>query len=506
MITLPKISRAPKFKPGLTWFNVEKKIPWEDLKGCVVVLDFWTYCCINCIHVLPHLKKLEEQYAGKPVVFIGAHCAKFQSETVDAHIQSAIDRYEITHPVVSDPEHHIWQEYCVNAWPTFVVVDGEGYIRLKVSGEGQEGLLDQAIEGLLREDSTSATKISKKIKGLDSRLHGNDTPSSSQALKFPGKITLNSSGDELFISDSNHHRIVHTILTSPKEGKVQQVIGSGVEGFKDGNFETAQFRKPQGICLVGQKLFICDTENHALRMADLERKQVITLAGTGKQARFGARGGDHPLNVDLNSPWDVVHSEGSLFIAMAGSHQVWRYEIANDRIEVFAGTGEENIYDDHREEALLAQPSGVSIDQGRLYFVDSETSSLRMMDMVSGDIETLVGQGLFVFGHQDGSSDEALLQHPLGVCGSGDYVFVADTYNHAVRVYDWEQDEVFTLIAGEREKGICSIEGEACSELSLFEPNDVVRHEKYLYIADTNNHLIRVYDIEENVLGEFKIS
>ena len=495
MLQLPKISGSPKFPAGLTWFNTEKEISLEDLKGCVVVLDFWTYCCINCIHVLPHLKALEEKYAGKPVVIIGVHCAKFQSETVDAHIQSAIDRYEINHPVVSDPEHKIWQEYLINAWPSFVVIDGNGDMRLKVSGEGQHELLDQAIESLLTEGNYTGTVPTLKQKKAEK-----DT------LHFPGKICLNEEGDELFISDSNNNRIVHTVLTSPDSAKIQQTIGSGKVGFEDGNFENVTFNKPQGICVVGKRVFICDTENHALRMADLESKQVITLAGTGQQARHGAQGGDKPLTVDLNSPWDVTHSEGILYIAMAGNHQIWKYDIQNDTISVYAGTGEENIYDETREAALFAQPSGISFHKGRLYVADSETSSLRMVETVSDSVETIAGQGLFVFGHLDGSGDEALLQHPLGICASEDYVFVADTYNHSVRVYDWENDELFTLIAGDREQGVCSIEGNACSDLPLFEPNDVKFFEKYLYIADTNNHLIRMYDIEENVMRDVKIS
>lgn len=489
--------KAPAFPSHLTWLNSAQSWALTDLKGQVVVLDFWTYCCINCIHVLPELQQLETEFHDKPVAVIGVHAAKFDNENDPQHIQSAIDRYEIAHPVVIDSDHEIWNQYAVRAWPTLVIIDAEGYIRWHGSGEGHTAEIKNIINQLLLE--------AKRTKHLASQpaIKPVLKPAPAQTLRFPGKICFDDSGQRLFISDSNHHRILETQLITPTELKVTTVIGSGQPGFKDGAFLTAQFNQPQGLTYSAGYLYVADTKNHALRQIWVgestqdkggQAPMVTTLAGLGYQAAWGDGGGAGPRTA-LNSPWDILYYDQYLWIAMAGSHQVWRYDFNTREILPWAGSGIENIADGPREKAQLAQPSGLSWNGHHLFVADSETSSIRGIELNQGSVETIVGAGLFEFGYQDGKLDEALFQHPLGLAARDHLIYVADTYNHALRVIDLEKQTVVSLVRP-HDQTTCQIGDKMCQILPLYEPNDVKLHGHHLYIADTNNHLIRLFDLQ----------
>ena len=135
------VSKAPEF-PNFDWINTDSPLSISKLKGHIVVLDFWTYCCINCMHTLPVLAHLEEKYKGKPVVFIGIHSGKFLSEQETKNVHSAVSRYEITHPVIVDRKMKIWQDFGVNAWPTIIVLDPNGNVVYQQAGEGQEQVIE----------------------------------------------------------------------------------------------------------------------------------------------------------------------------------------------------------------------------------------------------------------------------------------------------------------------------------------------------------------------------
>ncbi|MFN8711180.1 MAG: thioredoxin family protein, partial [Planctomyces sp.] len=110
---------------GAEWLNTSRPLSIRDLRGKIVLIDFWTYCCINCMHVLPDLKYLEEKYPDQLVV-IGVHSAKFENEKLSQNIRDAIQRYEIRHPVVNDNEMLIWRKFGTRAWPTLALIDAEG--------------------------------------------------------------------------------------------------------------------------------------------------------------------------------------------------------------------------------------------------------------------------------------------------------------------------------------------------------------------------------------------
>jgi thiol-disulfide isomerase/thioredoxin len=486
------IAKAPDFPEGFEWINTEESLNLSKLKGHIVVLDFWTYCCINCMHTLPVLAQLEKKYEEKPVVFIGVHSAKFTTEQVAENVEAAVNRYEIAHPVIVDKKMRIWSAFGANAWPTIVIIDPNGTIVYKQAGEGQKEAIEDVIEVLLQRHAEKGTLAKVPLRPKTKK------PKNSHTLSFPGKLAISESG-RLAVSDSNHNRVLVVDLA----GKIQHVVGSGQAGLTDGSFESCRLFRPQGVAWMGKKLYVADTENHAIREIDFDKKSVNTVAGTGKQGPWVSAGGSGTA-VSISSPWDVACTDNLVYIAMAGNHQIWTYDTKTKTLAPFAGSGHENIIDGPARQAQLAQPSGLSISGNTLYFADSETSSIRKLDLSEKQVGTIVGHGLFEFGHKDGTVDEALFQHPLGLCAIGDTIFVADTYNSAIRVIDQKGKTVYTLI-GKENNTACLPDKPHCDILGLYEPADVEFYNDKLYIADTNNHLIRVFDLKTNSLQTLNV-
>ncbi len=484
----------PEFPEGLKWFNTDQPVTMDMLKGHVVLLDFWTYCCINCIHVIPDLNYLEGKYEDEPFIVVGVHSGKFDNEKNDENIQAAIDRYGIHHPVVADNDYEIWDSYGVRAWPTFILIGADGEIVLKRSGEGKRDILDREIKNELKRAREGGFLIEEKI---DIRIESTEQE---HFFNFPGKLAIDETNKHLYVSDSNNNRIVQLELTSSNKAKVLGIIGSGEEGWKDGSFKETRFNKPQGVYYQDDKLFIADTSNHTIRVADLKDKTVKTIAGNGKQVHFTGTDG-----TSLNSPWDLIMLDDVLYIAMAGNHQLWKFDLDMDKPQIYAGSGVENIYDDRLKQAELAQPSGLTTDGEDLYFADSEVSAIRKANTSNYLIETLIGKGLFTFGHRDGDFDEALLQHPLGVYYETGLIYVADTYNHSIRVMDLEEKKISTLI-GVSDEGDMVINGMETDYEPLSEPNDMVFLDDVLYIADTNNHQVLVYTLDESKIETLLIN
>ena len=486
------IVNAPEFPPGLDWLNVDQPLRMADLRGKIVLLDFWTYCCINCMHVIPDLKKLEEKYADELVV-IGVHSAKFTNEKGTEAIRQAVLRYDVEHPVVNDSGFQIWNEYAVKAWPTFVLINPKGKIIGTQSGENIYALFD-AVIGRLVDYFDARGLLERGPVDLDPERRR--MPRS--LLSFPGKVSADAKSGRLFITDSNNDRIIITDTT----GAILDVIGSGVQGNADGGFDEARFNRPQGTFLDGQVLYIADTDNHLIRRADPVTREVITILGTGAQAR--------KLNVPgigtgaaLNSPWDVLVRDGTLYIAMAGAHQIWAADLGTLEAAPFAGSAAEALVDGPRLEAALAQPSGLAAAGDRLYFADSETSAIRYVELhADGRVETIIGRGLFEYGDRDGNHHEARLQHPLGIAVHDDAVWIADTYNSKVKRID--PDRRFSrTVAGTGESGYADGPFE---ESRFFEPGGLAFIGEKLYVADVNNHAVRVLDIEAGSVGTLTLA
>ena len=488
---------------GRGWLNTGGvELSLEKLRGKIVILDFWTFCCINCLHVLDELRPLETEYKDV-LVTVGVHSPKFEHEADPVALAAAVERYDITHPVLDDPELVTWQAYAARAWPTLVVVDPEGYIVAHLSGEGHAAGLASLIPELIAEHEAKGT------------LHRGDGPyvapePVARDLRFPGKVLPLANGNFL-VSDTGHHRLVET---GPDLATAVRTIGSGTKGIRDGSAGDAEFNEPHGLALlpaelaakVGYDVVIADSVNHRLRGVTLATGEVRTIAGNGVQrlleagpARVNDGGapasetdlGTAPLEVSLSSPWDVAYSSvlKTVVIAMAGTHQIFGFDPATGAVTVVAGNGLEGLLDGPAEQAWFAQPSGVTEDaKGNIWVADSETSALRVItfadDSLTGGktatVETAIGEGLFDFGFRDGEAGQARLQHPLGVAVLPDgSVAVADTYNGAVRRYDPATKTVSTLARG------------------LAEPSDVLLDESgevpLLIVVEANrHHLIRL--------------
>lgn len=477
--------RAADFPAGLEWLNTGRPLTMRELRGKIIILDFWTYGCINCMHVIPDLKRLEKEYSRELAV-IGVHSAKFANEGKLENLRQIILRYGIKHPVVNDSEFKVWNKWDVRAWPTLIIIDPAGMVSGHHSGEGAYDIFKPVIEALIAEFDAG---------GLIDRSPLDLIPEEGQVdagLLFPGKVLADEAGGRLFISDSGHNRLV---ISSLKTGGVLEEIGSGKADLKDGSFSDAAFHNPQGMALSsdGITLYLADTDNHAIRIIDLDKHTVATLAGDGRQTQ------SHPLKdakipgVELNSPWDVELTGDDLYIAMAGAHQLCKINLTDRYLRPFAGSGREGVADGPLHSAELAQPSGLAFDGGsRLYFTDSEGSSIRWADTGTSpaEVHTLAGSGLslFDFGDEDGKGKRARFQHALGVACYKGMIYVADTYNHKIRSIIPETGEVSTLAGGTRD--ICSLSG-AC----FYEPGGLSAAGDNLYIADTNNHVIRVFDL-----------
>jgi len=479
---------APELSGGASWLNVSKLLTLADLRGKVVLLDFWTYCCINCMHIIPDLKKLEAKYP-KELVVIGVHSAKFQNEREAENIRQAILRYGIEHPVINDSNLAIWQAYGARAWPTLVLIDPEGNIVGSDTGEGHYEILDKLI-GKLVSEFRSKNLINEKPIPLSLEKYKLG-PSS---LSFPGKILADETSNRLFIADSNHNRIVITNL----EGEVLDIAGNGEIGRGYGAFKDASFHHPQGMALQGDNLYVADTENHLIRKLDLKSKTVKTIAGTDKQAAFMDTGGMGAFS-SLNSPWDLVYLDGRLYIAMAGAHQIWVMDLETTVFQPFAGSGAEGRTDGLLDKSALAQPSGITVSGKRLYFADSEVSSIRYVDLEKKEVKTVVGQDLFVFGDVDGKGDEVRLQHPLGVFNHNGLVYIADTYNHRIKVLN-PLDRTCRTFAGNGKAGY--VDGK---DARFYEPGGLSIARNKLYVADTNNHAIRVVDMKTKEVSTLQI-
>jgi len=474
---------APDFPTSLDWLNTARPLSLGDLRGKVVLLDFWTYGCINCMHVIPDLKRLEEKYAGKLVV-IGVHSAKFTNEGETENIRRIILRYELEHPVINDKDFVVWRQYGARAWPTFVLIDPGGKIIGSHSGEGIYELFDHVIGSVVAEFDARG-QVDRTPLALVLEREG----LANSPLAFPGKVLADIAHSRLFIADSNHNRVVITDL----EGHVIGVIGNGQVGLDDGDYEAATFFRPQGLTLAGEHtLYVADTENHAIRRVDLATREVETVAGTGRQSRDYRNAGGPALGTALNSPWDVLFHEGVLYIAMAGQHQLWTYHPDMATVRLHAGSGREELRDGALKQGGLNQPSGLATDGQVLYFADSEASAVRRASMDrKGRLETIVGTGLFDFGDVDGVGDAARLQHPLAVTYKDGLLYVADTYNSKIKTIDPVIRESRTLFGGPEAGWRDGVGGDALFD----EPGGLSIAGDKLYIADTNNHVIRVADL-----------
>jgi DNA-binding beta-propeller fold protein YncE len=457
---------APGFDGATDWLNVAAPISIAQLRGKVVLIDFWTYGCVNCMHVLRDLRILEERFPDELVV-IGVHSPKFTNERSSENLKRILLRYEIEHPVANDANHVIWRRYGVQAWPTRVIVDPAGNLVGTAMGEGNLEGFANAIRGVIRVfDERGEINRSRVPLDLERARHA-DCP-----LLYPGKVLADAASGRLFVSDSNHNRIIVSTL----DGRVIETIGSGICGDADGIFAQARFNRPQGLALDGNVLYVADTGNDQIRAVAFDMRSV------------------HSVDVaNLKSPWDLALRTGILIVAMAGPHQLWVVDLLSDQAFPYAGTGEEARRDGAVREAAFAQPSGLAIDGNTLYVADAESNTIRAVTLPPVNaVRTLAGGDLFNFGDRDGEGNAVRLQHPLDLALHKGCVLIADTYNHKIKMLDPGSGRVHT-VAGSGTPG--RADGPS-GRAQFYEPGGLSVAADTLFVADTNNHAVRMVDLQ----------
>jgi sugar lactone lactonase YvrE len=429
------------------------------------------------MHILPVVHRLEEKYAGQLVV-IGVHAGKFIAERETENIRTACRRLGVEHPVVNDRQFRTWRAFGVQAWPTVVLVAPDGRYIGTHAGEFTFEQFDRIIGVAVEAFAAEGSLVEGPLP-----IAAEPEPEIAGPMRFPAKVLADAAGGRLFVADTGHNRVlVATPDESGQRATVTHTIGSGEKGLRDGAFGECALNHPHGMALQESTLFVADTENHSLRAADLEAGTLSTIAGTGEIGY--SRQGGVAAETELNSPWDVLESDNYVYIAMAGTHQIWRLYLSSGMVAPFAGSGRENIDDGPNPQATLAQPSGLTTDEQRLFFADSESSAVRAADFSpEGYTQTLLGSGLFDFGDRDGKGVEVRLQHCLGVAYHDGAIYIADTYNNKVKRYDMGTKEVRTVLGS----------GEA---QELYEPGGLSVWDgpggPRLYVADTNNHRVLV--------------
>jgi len=426
---------APELVGAGGWINTAEPLSLAKLRGKVVLLDFWTFCCINCLHIIEELRPLEAAFP-RDLVVIGVHSPKFPEEHDHEAVVRAVRRHRIHHPVLDDPDMITWQRYGVRAWPTLVLIDTKGVYRGSASGEGHGDQLLQAVRALIEEGRRNGSLDERSTVRLDSAALPKQQAGGT--LAFPGKVA--SDGDNrLAIADTGHDRVLIVSL----DGRIED--------------EITGLHEPQGLFFADGRLIVADCLADRVVAVDLATNEQTVLAA------------------GISSPWDVAPWQGGVAVAEAGRHRLWQID-AQGKAVVLAGTAAENITDGPALRAELAQPSGLTVTpDGALVFADSEVSALR--ELRDGVVTTLVGKGLFEWGTDDGDRETARLQHPLGVAAAPDgAIYVADTFNSLLRV--WRDGHLNTLPVGGLDEpgGLCLLP------------------DGRLAVADTNNHRVLLVD------------
>jgi thiol-disulfide isomerase/thioredoxin len=467
---------APALPPELDWINTDMPPTLEALRGRVVLINFWTYDCVNCINQLPDLRYFENKYHDG-VSVIGVHSPKYDSQLASASLLKAVNRHHIRHPVASDPGYLAWQAYGVKSWPTMAVLDAQGQLAALLPGEGRRQEADALIGHLL--DEAAANDLRVYESGVNTLR-----PEPRMRLLFPAKLLATDSS--LWIADSGHNRI----LECNHEGRILRQFGSGNPGYWDGRGQDSGFAEPQGMAIVKDALYVADTGNHSVRRIRLLHGEVETVVGTGVLGHDLPFEHIEPTKVAMSAPSDVAAVGDNLYIAVSGQNQIWQLDLNRNKLVALAGSGQLGIADGTGVAASFAQPSSLSVIGQQLVVADAAGSAIRLMRLLDNRVSTLIGAGLYDFGDAAGKRETARLQHPMAVCADArGLVFVADSYNGKIKALNMRSGELRALNL----------------RYHFHEPAGLSLAAGALWIANTNDHEIVRVDLGSGQVKQLTI-
>lgn len=300
--------KAPELIPGGVWFNSEP-LTLEKLKGKVVIVDFWTYSCINCQRTMPYLRKWWETYKDKGLVIIGVHSPEFEFEKSRQNVAQAIKDFKLAYPIMQDNDFATWKAYSNRYWPAKYIIDKEGYIRYTHFGEGAYDETEKVIQDLLKE--TGAKDVSSKI----------NNPTYQIETKTP-EIYLGHGRIEGFASPERIKQNVFYEYSFPKTLDSNKVAFSG-------SWQVSQeYANPQ----KGSKLLLnFDSKEVFLVMRSKGNPAKIRVYVDEKMQYFGEDTINGVVTIDSDSLYKLIK------LPVPGRH-ILRLEFEDSNIELYAFT------------------------------------------------------------------------------------------------------------------------------------------------------------------------
>ena len=466
---------APELPRGLQWLNAPATTLYEQ-RGRIVALAFVNGASAWCAQRLNDLALLQARYLGR-LQALAIHVPRFDSERDPQQALKRLRRHGNALPLAHDADWVAWQRFGVESWPTVLLIDGEGQVRHRAVGA--DGLADLE------------RQIGRLCDGLrappddDLRSFRETRPEPRMPLNFPTGLVA--TPDRLFVADTGHHRV----LECNHHGRVIRQFGMGTPDLADGELNHAAFRRPQGLALVRESLYVADTGNHALRRINLATSSVDTLCGNGRAGEPAEGVVDVPRNVPLSQPQALVVNNNQIYLAMAGDNRIWSYDLGSRDLRARAGSGQLDVRDGSGPMAAFAQPTGLASVLQTLYVCDAVGSAVRSVQLRGDVVQTLIGQGAWVFGAEDGPRDSARLQHPQAIALSPDapVMWLADSGNGSLRTLRLGGGELTTVSLPRPLHGPAGLSVAAGA----------------VWIAETDAHAVLRYDIATGELSHVPI-
>jgi hypothetical protein len=466
---------APEFPEFPTWLNARPTTLHEH-RGRALVLAFVNAGSVWSTQRLAELSNWQARNPARLQVIV-VHVPRFESERDPQRALKLLRSQGIGAPTLLDSDWETWRRFRIESWPTLVLLDAQGRERQRLVGPGGE--LERALQALCEGQSlpSDGELLAERELNPEPRL----------PLRFPAGLAA--TPDRLYVADSGHHRI----LECTHGGRILRQFGTGTPDFIDGGIGEAAFKRPLGLALERELLYVADTGNHALRRINLRSGQVDTLCGNGKAGEPVAGLLSNPAAVGLDHPHGLVVAGNQVLIAMAGDNRIWSYDLGHKSLSWRAGAGVLETRDGSGHMAAFAQPVALAAVQQVLYVCDALGSAIRSMQLRGDLVQTLVGgQGIWESGYEDGPRSHARLEYPQGIALAPDspVLWIADSGNGRLRSLRLGGGELATVALPRRLHG----------------PSGLALTAGVVWISETDAHAVLRYDIASGELSDVPIA